>query len=198
MQEKNDYMKRQLDILSNLGMFYLIIIGLFAIPLCAAFVVVIINGVMDLKHLIMGIAIPAMIIIFLLAVRFARKLFLRLRSDGMSTYNDAARSMNRGEPVQISLLNGLVTFSYGRDRHAGALPYHAGPDNPLLLPEQPSASLPQSVDIVSGLKDLAELKDQGIIDEAEFKTLKARLITEPEDKPPPALPDSPTHDNEME
>ena len=55
MSEKDDYLKRQVDILSNLGIFYLIIIALFAVPLCGAVVVVMIAFLGGVQLTVLGI-----------------------------------------------------------------------------------------------------------------------------------------------
>ncbi|MEU4291440.1 SHOCT domain-containing protein [Kribbella sp. NPDC026596] len=51
----------------------------------------------------------------------------------------------------------------------------APPPQPAAPPPQPAAPPPQ-VDVISQLKDLAALKDQGILTDEEFAQQKARIL----------------------
>ncbi len=49
----NDLKKKQMYLLSNLGLFYLILIAFFAVPLLGAFVIVLIKGIIDFRYAIL-------------------------------------------------------------------------------------------------------------------------------------------------
>jgi len=164
--------------LSSLGLFYLIIIALFAVPLLASFVVVLIKGVVDVRYAILiGGGILVMVAVGFL-IRLVLNIFRKFREDGVAARKHAKGRMRRGEPVEISIFNGLLTFSYGGkgSPSGGALSYDENAQV-LLLPEKTGGQHSGS-DIVSRLKQLSELKNQGIVNEEEFQTIKAKLIQE--------------------
>ena len=175
-EKKGDYLKRQTYMLSSLGLFYIILVGLFAIPLLAAFVVVLIQGVLELKYAIIygGIAVGILILFFL--IRYVIRSYRRVRRDGFRTGQAVRETMKQGEPVQISVLKGMLTFTYGGryPGNGGFPPSLQGPDPRGLLPEPPA---PRSRDDVVGqLRELSELKNDGVVTEAEFLKIKADLI----------------------
>lgn len=176
MTGKNDeYLKRQTYMLSSIGLFYIIIIGLFAIPLLAAFVVVLIQGLVDLKYAIIYGGIAISVLAAFLLVRYLLKFYRRIRTDGIQTSRAVRKKMTRGEPVQISVFKGLLTFTYG-GRH-----YGAGPLPPSIEGPAPAGFLPeptQPPDVVTQLRELSALKNDGIVSENEFQQIKARLIQE--------------------
>lgn len=60
----------------------------------------------------------------------------------------------------------------GDPRYGGQPQYEeAPPPQP-----QPAAAAPAQKDMVTQLKELAELKDQGILTDAEFETQKAKIL----------------------
>ncbi|MCP4348305.1 MAG: SHOCT domain-containing protein [Desulfobacterales bacterium] len=175
MAKKNDYVKRQVDILSSLGLFYIILIALFSVPLMGAFVVVIIKGVVDFRYAIMfGGALIFIIILFYL-VKLFRAMFAKIRQDGLTAKQGAKNKAARGEPVQISVFNGLITFTYGGQNYPNALPGQWKNQGAALLPHM-EENQNQVSDVVTRLKELSELKNQGVINEDEFQTIKTKLI----------------------
>ena len=110
---KSDYMQRQIYMMSNLGLFYIIIIALFAVPLMGTFVVVLIKGVLDFRYLILAGGIITLSLIIFFGARFIIRTIKGIKKDGISIFQD---TQNTGKPVQIDMLNGLITFSYGRGR----------------------------------------------------------------------------------
>lgn len=174
---KDGYIKRQLNILSSLGLFYLIILALFSVPLMGALVVVLIKGVIDYQYLI----IAAGCILFMAILFGIVKLILRIKHslnrDGRRAYQYARGPQNRGRPVSISAFHGLLTLTYGGGPVSsgdGRLIDHPG--QPML----PSGHEKQTgeTDVVSKLKTLADLKKEGVIDETEFLSLKRKVISE--------------------
>jgi hypothetical protein len=172
MAGKRDYLKRQTDILASLGLFYLIIIALFAVPLLGAFVVVLIQGVIDLRYAIIVGGGLAFILILALLIRWVRSRVNRIRRDGAAAGGAVRDGLSQGAPVQVSVLNGLLTLTYGGRQPGGPPMIDAGtdPDRPL-LPHPDAAP-----DVITQLKELNALKEAGIISETEFETLKKRLI----------------------
>ncbi len=184
MRESNDYVKRQGYILSSLGLFYLIIIGLFAIPLLGTFVVVLIKGVLELRYVIIVGGVAAGALAGVLLIRYLRRVTARARADGAAAaqtaeqWNRGSQGSRGGGPVQISVLNGLFTVSYGGSGGGGAyLPLRAleGPAPAGLLPEHPGTGA-AGLDVVTQLKELSRLKSDGVISEAEFRRIKKGLI----------------------
>ena len=175
-KKEDNYMKRHKDIMSNIGLFYLIILAFFAVPLLGAFVVVLIKGVTDYRHAILIGGVVILIIALFSFVQFLRRIFQKIRQDGLAANQDAKEKMNRGEPVQISMFNGLLTFTYGGQQYANVLPYHQeGRGNSALLPGV-AETQNQPSDLIVRLKELSELRKQGVINEDEFQTIKTRLI----------------------
>lgn len=181
MKKRSDYFQRQIYILSNLGLFYIIIIALFAIPMVGAFVAVFIKGVIDLKYAI----IFGSILILGGAVYFLSKLIIRLyrkfRKDGTIASQEFKDLLLQGTPVQISFLDGLVTVSSGKDSQTMKIvpntPSICSDDNSQSIPLLPSSG--ESKDsIISQLKELSELKEKSVISEEEFQILKKKIIHE--------------------
>lgn len=184
MAKKNISKNKQPRLLGNLGIFYLIILALFAIPLLGAVVVVGIKGILDLKYVIIygGVAFLFVGTIFL--IRFVYLFSRKIKQSGIAANSELAKSMARGEQVQISILRGLLTFTYaGRGNgHIKALPENAGKKNGVipLIPET-MESTNGSQGVVNQLKTLHDLKKNYIINEEEFFTLKDKLINGPYD-----------------
>ena len=202
--KKDDHPGRQVHMMSDFGLFYLIIITFFAVPLVGAFVVVLIRGVADLRHLIIaGGAVLIVIALYLLvkalisagsiiSIRGYRK----VRQDGLATNQDAKERSARGEPIQISVFNGLMTFTYGGAYLPGLPDIHRESsasstssdtlntlntsdtsDTTALLPHMPDDHSDLShYSIVRQLRELSLLRKQDIISEDEFQIIKTRLI----------------------
>ncbi|OQY56714.1 MAG: hypothetical protein B6245_17950 [Desulfobacteraceae bacterium 4572_88] len=182
MPQEKPYTKRQLDILSQVGLFYLLIIAFFAVPLLGAFVIVLIKGVVDFRYAILLGGVLLLGIALFGLVQFLRKLFWKIRQDGASTHQEMREKMRQGEQVQLSILNGLISFSYGGGgRGVKALPggHEDGSGPSALLPYVGEQKEPTR-DLIVQLKELSELKKQGVIDEDEFQKIKARLIETPD------------------
>ena len=171
-----EYMKRQLYMMSNLGLFYVILIALFGIPLFGTFVVVLIKGVLDFRYLILATGIIVLGLAIFYVGRFALRFFRKMRTDGRDAFRDAAGRAGRGQQVQLELFNGLMTFSYGGRRSPAAV---SGPGGTTaLLPDMSSEPLPRNPpqNPIGQIQSLAQLKNEGVIDEAEFLALKKKLI----------------------
>lgn len=178
MSEEKPYIKRQADILSQVGLFYLLIIAFFAVPLLGAFVIVLIRGVVDFRYAILlgGVVLLGIALFWL--VQFFRKVFWKIRQDGAGTHREMREKMRRGEQVQISVFNGLISLSYGGSPTALPSPENTGLTPPLLPHETEQHA--QKPDLIGQLKELSELRQQGVIDEDEFQKIKARLIETPD------------------
>ncbi len=177
MKEKDHYVKRQVNTLANIGLFYLIIIALFAIPLLGVFVVVLIKGVLDLKYAIMCGGGVLFVVCIAFLIRFSVRLSRKIKQDGLSANSDLKQNMARGEPIQISIFNGLLSLSYGGsgNNNTRALPYKTNQKVVPLIPETAVSSV-ESHGTINQLKTLSDLKNQDIINEDEFQILKEKLI----------------------
>ncbi len=159
--------------MSSLGLFYIIIIALFAVPLLAAFVVVIIRGVFDFRYIILTGAMIAIGAGVYFISRFLIRLFVKIRNDSALAVNHARAQARKGESVQLELLGGLLRLSYGGKNDHESLPYcHQEP----LLIEDLRENFRPGTDPIEKLKILSELKDKGIIEEDEFLLLKKKYI----------------------
>jgi hypothetical protein len=183
---KSEYAQRQFYMMSNLGLFYLIIIALFAIPLLGAFVVVLIMGVNDYRHLILlaGLLGGALVLYFVgkSFFRFLR----RVRDDGLATFQEANRQARDGAGmVQIAMFKGLLSFTVSSGQREQAPPGLPEGSTPLALPEVPEQDR-QAPDPVRQIRELKEMLEDGTIDECEFQELKAAVIRQARDCPPPS------------
>jgi uncharacterized integral membrane protein len=173
---QSEYMQNQIHILSSVGLFYLIIIALFAIPLLATFVVVLIQGVFDFRYVILSVgAIVAGLAIFY-TIKLCYRLVRKIRQDGAMAMGHARERARRGESVQLKLLGGLFSLSYGGNNGNNIpKPITCNEQDPLLI-EDMGENRTSFQDPVQQLKELSELKELGIIDEEEFRKLKQTLI----------------------
>jgi hypothetical protein len=176
---KSEYAQRQFYMMSNLGLFYLILIALFAIPLLGAFVVVLIMGVNDYRHLILLTGLVGGALILYLVGRSALRFFRKLRDDGLASFREANRQARDGAGmVQIAMFKGLLSFTVnpGQPLKAPAPGLLAG--SPLLsLPEgQDQGPLGHAPDPVRQIRELKEMLQNGTIEEDEFRDLKAAVI----------------------
>lgn len=191
-EARGEYMKRQLYMMSNLGLFYVILIALFGIPLLGTFVVVLIKGVLDFRYLILasGILLGGLILFF--TAKLGLRLYRRMRADAGSAFRDAADRADRGQPVQLEFFNGLMSLSCGGRHPRSVLP---GPDGPAgLLPDMTGEAPPRSA--FDRLQALVEMRKEGAIDADEFTALKKKLIQEicaEPDGPPDSAADAIVH-----
>jgi len=173
---QSEYMQRQFHILSSVGLFYLIIVAMFAIPLLATFVVVLIQGVLDFRYVILSVgAVIAGLAIYYTG-KLCYRIFRKIKQDGAMAIGHARESASRGESVQLQLLGGLFSLSYGGNngnKNPELIAYHG--QDPLLI-ENTGDNQNAFQDPVQQLKELSALKDRGIIDEEEFRKLKETLI----------------------
>jgi hypothetical protein len=172
MDPNKGYWKRQFYMLSSLGLFYAILIALFAIPLVGACVVILIKGVLDLRYFIFAGGCIGLVILGVLAAKALKRLWYRFKRDGSCAVEMLNRQQLMGQPVEISILGGLLKFTTGQPRPTGdpAIPHH----RPALLPH--CRDRETATDIVYQLQGLRELKHAGTISADEFDLLKAMLI----------------------
>lgn len=174
--KKHEYIRRQSYILSNLGLFYLIIIALFGIPLLGTFVVVLIKGVIGLQYFIIPLAMLILGLAIVYGLRGLRRLKRQVHPHGQQMMDAAEKGTIGSNPIQISILNGLFSLSYGKS----AAPLERSCASRLKPSKQLSLSPPPphdvDGDVLGQLKELAALRKAGDIDDQEFERLKARLI----------------------
>ncbi|MDM8518302.1 hypothetical protein QUF76_19070 [Desulfobacterales bacterium HSG16] len=182
MEKKEDFYKKQISILSNIGLFYLIIIAMFAVPLLAAFVVVLIQGVIDFKYAIIAVGVVCGSILLFFLIKWIIAKIRKIRSDGQYMAGKAYDETGKGKAVEIGLFNGLLTFRYGQKDGS----------NQLLQLQQTNSNLKEighmtehmieqtgsAGNLVSRLKDLVELKNQNVLTEDEFENIRLKLIKE--------------------
>jgi hypothetical protein len=174
---KSDYAKRQFNILGNIGLFYLILISMLAIPLLCTIVVVLIQSVHDFRHIILGLGLVAAALLLYFTGRFFFRFLLKLREDGLTSFRDANRQARDGAgKVQIDICRGLISFTVNAHGSEGALQLledKAPPALPAVPDDINSGHVP---DPVRQIRDLQELLMNGAINKNEFEDLKAAIV----------------------
>ncbi len=172
MDPEKGYWQRQFYFLSSLGIFYIILIALFAVPLLGTFVVILIKGALDLRYVIIAAGCVGGVVLSWLAVKLIIRLWRNFRRDGSIAGQAFRRNLLLGQPVEISVFNGMLKLTCGKDS-PGSQPSLPNPEHPIL----PAPNAPANGDeILDRLQQLVDLKQSGAIDDDEFKTLKASLI----------------------
>jgi hypothetical protein len=172
MESNKGYWKRQFYMLSSLGLFYVILIALFAIPLVGTFVVILIKGALDLRYFIIAGGVLGLAILGVFIIRALKRLWHRFIRESYKAGEMALRHQSTGQPIEISLLGGLLKFTTGQLQ----APEHLSPAHrpPYLLPRGEDQR--PHTDIICQLQGLSELKRAGSIDTDEFNLLKGVLI----------------------
>ena len=174
MDSKDGYWRRQFYFLSSLGIFYVILIALFAIPLLGTFVVILIKGALDLRYVIIAGGCVGLILLCWVTVKFTIRMWRRFRMDSTVVGQEVRRNLLLGKPMEVSFLNGMVKFSCGngngRSDPKAALPQENRP----MLPSPDNQT--GAGNILDQLQHLSELKQSGAIDADEFNLLKSMLI----------------------
>ena len=158
--------------LSSLGLFYVILIALFAIPLVGTCVVILIKGALDLRYLIIAGGALGLAILGVFIIRALKRLWHHLIRESYKAGEMVRRHQSMGQPIEISMLGGLLKFTTGQLQ----APEH------LALEHRPPSLLPHGkdrqarTDIICQLQGLSELKQAGSIDADEFNLLKGVLI----------------------
>lgn len=181
MDSKKGYWQRQLYMLSSLGLFYIILIALFAIPLVGTCVVILIKGALDLRYFIIAGGFIGLAVLGVFIIKALKRMWQCFKRDGRETAEMMRRHHLAGQPVEISILGGLLKFSTGQPQSSKI---RFQPNNRLSLPlhgTEPDGA----ADIIDQLQGLSELKRAGTIDADEFDLLKAVLI---EASAPPPTP----------
>lgn len=87
-----------------------------------------------------------------------------------------------GTMARTAVVAGTATATAGAvSRHQAAKAQAAAPPQPQYEPAPPPAPMPAPAapaddDVVAKLEQLAQLKAQGVLDDAEFAAAKARLL----------------------
>ena len=180
MDPKDSYWRRQLYFASSIGIFYILILALFGIPLIGTLVVILIKGALDMRYVIIAGGCVGAVLLAWFVYRSLKRLWQRMRRDGSLASQEARRSLLMGKPVEISIFNGMLKFSCGQTSAHDPLGLPHGEQ--ALLPEHTEA--PSAAGILDQLDRLATLKRTGAIDDAEFNLLKTMLIESSTAAPP--------------
>jgi hypothetical protein len=199
---KSEYAQRQFYMMSNLGLFYLILIALFAVPLLGAFVVVLIMGVNDYRHLILLTGLLGGSLVLYLVGRSGLRFLRKVRDDGLASFREANRKSQDGAGmVQIAMFKGLLSFTVSSGQsEKGTAPELPAGEAPLALLEAPDQNRPSPFppDPVSQIRELKEMLQDGTIDESEFRDLKEAVIRNAQSLPPAAAESAPPLNFESE
>jgi hypothetical protein len=197
---KSEYAQRQFYMMSNLGLFYLILIALFAVPLLGAFVVVLIMGVNDYRHLILLTGLLGGSLVLYLVGRSSLRFLRKVRDDGLASFREANRKAQDGAGmVQIAMFKGLLSFTLSSGQKGTPSELPAG-EAPLALLEAPDQNrpIPSPPDPVSQIRELKEMLQDGTIDESEFRDLKEAVIRNAQSFPPTSEASAPPLNFESE
>lgn len=176
--------------MGNLTLFFVIILALISIPFLILVAVLLIRTIQDYwVWILSGILATVGLAVFLLvrSRKRIRKRFEKQKEDIIEIIQVAAQE---GHNVKISVMHGLIRLDLqGRNDdlrllegpvsgQRKALPLSPGGDNPDGMfvddPSNPSNVRPPSVS--AELERLSRLMEKGLVTEAEFQQLKARLL----------------------
>ena len=172
MKSNQGYWKRQFDMLSSIGLFYILILAFFAIPLLGTFVVILIQGAIDFRYLILAIGCFGFVGLILFILKLSRGFLDKMQTDGIVVNEDVRRHLLSGKPVEISFLNGLLTFKSGTPASREAIALTGG--GPLLLPAESGRD--SVTDVLDQLRKLSALRESGAVDAEEYNLLKTMII----------------------
>ncbi len=174
---KVGYFRRQVYVLGSLGLFYIIIIAMFAIPLLGTFVIILIKGVVDLRYVILaGFALLGVVGLLLL-IRLVRYMFQKVKTDGTLLHQNMQTYRRNGQPVQLSLFRGLISLSYGGNSAAMPPQLESGRDAVRLLPSSAAMGSSAPSDYCLGrLEVLSGMLEKGWLTPEEYAHLKSQLL----------------------
>ncbi|MBM4289314.1 MAG: hypothetical protein FJ135_14435 [Deltaproteobacteria bacterium] len=182
----------QIATFSNMMTFYSLLFFLLTIPFILIVALVWLTGVIGFSPWISGGMVVLAAFFCWRLYRRWQKLKARLAAQS-SEYGDIVKEATKsGKDIEVSVLNGLVTFRYQGKRHPA--PLQLAP--PHLALEAPHGLEVETVEAVSihdalgepgrlrqELEGFVRLRDSGVISEEEFEAIKSRLMERFNEKP---------------
>jgi hypothetical protein len=175
----------QIASFSNMMTFYSLLFILLAIPFVLIVALVWLTGVIGFSTWIFaGLAVIALFIGWRVYRRW-QILKARLATQGSEVGDLVKEATRSGKDIEVSLLNGLMTFRYGGRRHSSPLRL-AAPHLALEAPEGLDVETVEAVSISDAvgepgrlrqeLEGFLRLRDSGVISSEEFEAIKNRLM----------------------
>jgi hypothetical protein len=175
----------QIASFSNMMTFYSLLFILLAIPFVLIVALVWLTGVIGFSTWIFaGLAVITLFIGWRVYRRW-QILKARLATQGSEVGDLVKEATRSGKDIEVSLLNGLMTFRYGGRRHSSPLRL-AAPHLALEAPEGLDVETVEAVSISDAvgepgrlrqeLEGFLRLRDSGVISSEEFEAIKNRLM----------------------
>ena len=183
----------QIASFSNMMTFYSLLFFLLAIPFVLIVALVWLTGVIGFSTWIFaGMGVIAVFIGWRVYRRW-QKLKAHLAAQSSEVGDIVKEATRSGKDIEVTLLNGLLTFRYQGKRHPSSLQL-AAPHLALAAPEGLDVETVEAVSISDALSEpgrlrlelegFLRLRDSGVISSEEFEAIKSRLMERFTEKPP--------------
>lgn len=183
----------QIASFSNMMTFYSLLFFLLAIPFVLIVALVWLTGVIGFSTWIFaGMAVIAAFIGWRV-YRAWQKLKARLAAQSSEVGDIVKEATKSGKDIEVTLLNGLLTFRYQGKHHPSPLQL-AAPHMALAAPEGFDVETVEAVSIGDALSEpgrlrlelegFLRLRDSGVISSEEFEAIKSRLMERFNEKTP--------------
>lgn len=180
----------QIASFSNLMSFYSLLLFLIAIPFVLIVALVWLNGILGFSTwIIAGFAVLVGVLIWRLSRRWGR-IRADLAAQGADVKDIVREAARDGKDVEVSLLNGLLTFRYQGSRwprphaltYSGLEPLALEAPVPVTIEAAPrgtgDAPRMDARQLRQELEGFIRLRDSGIITPEEFDHIKSHLLGE--------------------
>lgn len=183
----------QIASFSNMMTFYSLLFFLMAIPFVLIVGLVWLTGVIGFSTWIIAALGVIGVFISWRIYRRLQKFKARMATHGSEVGDIVKEATKSGKDIEVSLLNGLLTFRYHGKRQPGPLQL-AAPPLALAAPEDQEAETVEAMSITDSLSEpvrlrqelegFLRLRDSGVISSDEFEAIKSRLMERFAEKTP--------------
>jgi hypothetical protein len=183
----------QIASFSNMMTFYSLLFFLMAIPFVLIVALVWLTGVIGFSTWIIAALGVIGLFVSWRIYRRLQKFKARLATHGSEVGDIVKEATKSGKDIEVSLLNGLLTFRYQGKRQPGHLQLTA-PPLALAAPEDLEAETLEAMSITDSLSEpgrlrqelagFLRLRDSGVISPDEFEAIKTRLMERFTEKAP--------------
>jgi hypothetical protein len=173
--------------------FYSLLFFLMAIPFVLIVALVWLTGVIGFSTWIIAALGVIGVFVSWRIYRRLQKFKARLATHGSEVGDIVKEATKSGKDIEVSLLNGLLTFRYQGKRQPGQLQLTA-PPLALAAPEDLEAETVEALSITDSLSEpgrlrqelegFLRLRDSGVISPDEFEAIKTRLMERFTEKAP--------------
>jgi hypothetical protein len=183
----------QIASFSNMMTFYSLLFFLLTIPFVLIVSLVWLTGVIGFSTWIIAALGVIGLLVSWRIYRRLQKFKARLATHGSEVGDIVKEATKSGKDIEVSLLNGLLTFRYQGKRPAGPLQL-AAPHLALAAPEDLEIETVEAVSVAESLngpgrlrqelEGFLRLRDSGVISSEEFEAIKNRLMENFSEKAP--------------